>query len=170
MFYYSIFETIFGLCGVVGKDNKLLEVILPGYEREKIEDYLRLKYKGAENSPLSFKDLESDIKEYFKGKRIGFDPIQLDLSDFTPFQRKVYMITRSIPYGEVRTYGWIVDKLKLCNAQRAVGGALARNPVALIIPCHRVIRKDGKPGGFSAPGGIRLKQEMLKLEIRVKPK
>ncbi len=168
MFYYSIFETTLGLCGVAGKDNRLIEVILPGYEREEIRDYLRLKYKGAEKSPICFKELERDIKGYFEGKRIGFDRTHLDLSDFTPFQRRVYMITRAIPYGKVRTYGWIVDKLNLCNAQRAVGCALARNPIPIIIPCHRIIRKDGKPGGFSAPGGIRLKIEMLKLETGAK--
>ncbi|MBI5183753.1 MAG: methylated-DNA--[protein]-cysteine S-methyltransferase [Nitrospinae bacterium] len=164
MFSYSIFETRLGLCGIVGRDNRLVEVVLPGYEREEIVDYLRLKYKGDENNPLFLKELERDIKGYFEGERIGFAHIHIDLSGSTPFQKEVYMITRSIPYAEVRTYGWIVNRLNLSNAQRAVGGALARNPIPLIIPCHRVIRKDGKLGGFSAPGGIKLKIEMLKLE------
>ncbi|MBI5182874.1 MAG: methylated-DNA--[protein]-cysteine S-methyltransferase, partial [Nitrospinae bacterium] len=114
--------------------------------------------------PFFFKDLERDIKGYFEGERVGYAHIHIDLTGTTPLQKMVYMIVRSIPYGEVRTYGWIVNRLNLSNAQRAVGGALARNPIPLIIPCHRVIRKDGKPGGFSPPGGIRLKIEMLKLE------
>jgi len=103
------------------------------------------------------------ILEYLNGKRKFFD-LDLDWSLTTPFQRTVLEITQFIPFGEVLTYGQIAAKIGKINASRAVGGALGRNPMPIIIPCHRVVAANGNLTGFSAAEGIVTKQKLLELE------
>jgi len=98
---------------------------------------------------------------YLSGDKITF-PDELDLSGATPFQRKVWEITRLIPYGETRSYAWVAEQVNKPRAARAVGQALARNPLPIIIPCHRVVTIDGRLGGFS--GGVETKSRLLHLE------
>ncbi len=76
----------------------------------------------------------------------------------------VWSETGNIPWGEVRSYGWVAGRIKNPKAVRAVGNALGRNPLPIIIPCHRVIKESGEPGGFSAPMGTDLKAKLLRLE------
>ncbi|MDO8494884.1 MAG: MGMT family protein [Deltaproteobacteria bacterium] len=85
----------------------------------------------------------------------------------TPFQQKVWRACQTIPRGEVRSYQWIAKKIGHPKAVRAVGTALAKNPTPIIVPCHRVIRSDGKLGGFSAPGGLKRKKELLAQEKKI---
>jgi len=89
-------------------------------------------------------------------------PDRLDLSGATPFQRMVWEATRLIPYGETRSYAWVAGQVNKPGAARAVGQALGRNPLPIIIPCHRVIRGDGSLGGFS--NGLEVKERLLHLE------
>ncbi len=86
----------------------------------------------------------------------------IDWSKYTPFQRKVWEVTKTIPYGETRSYKWVAEKTGSPHAVRAVGQALKRNPLPGIIPCHRVIRSDGSLGGFSL--GLRKKKALLRSE------
>ncbi len=103
------------------------------------------------------------ILEYLDGKRKFFD-LPIDWFFSTPFQKKVLEITQSIPFGELLTYGQIAAKLGKINASRAVGGALGRNPMPIIIPCHRVVAANGSLTGFSAAEGLLTKQFLLELE------
>lgn len=119
--------------------------------------------KPSAISSRSFGDIEESVKRYFDGERVDFN-FPLDLPYSTAFQRSVYKITKTIPYGEVKSYKWVAKKMGLPDASRAVGGALSRNPIPLLIPCHRVVREDGGMGGFTAHGGIDLKTKMLKME------
>jgi len=80
------------------------------------------------------------------------------------FYQKVWLACASIPKGEVRTYGWVAKKIGHPNAARAVGTALAKNPFAPKIPCHRVVRSNGLLGGYSGQGGLRTKRNLLKKE------
>lgn len=105
----------------------------------------------------------SQILEYLNGKRKFFE-LDLDWSFTTPFQRTVLEITQFIPFGEILTYGQIAAKLGKLSASRAVGGALGRNPMPIIIPCHRVVAANGNLTGFSAAEGIVTKQKLLELE------
>ncbi len=91
---------------------------------------------------------------------------KLDLSNFTPFQRKVLEAVKTIPYGEVRTYKWVAERMGNPGAARAVGQALKKNPYSVIIPCHRVIRSNGRLGGYS--GGIQKKKRLLKKERAIR--
>lgn len=108
-----------------------------------------------------FDDLSRRIRDCLSGKAVSF-PDKLDLSWASSFQRSVWQIVQSIPYGETRTYGWVAGKLDMLKAARAVGQALARNALPIIIPCHRVICSDGNLGGFS--GGIDWKRRLLEIE------
>jgi len=104
-----------------------------------------------------------EILEYLNGKRREFSAAA-DWAYITSFQAEVLNITLDIPFGAVRTYGEIARQLGKPAASRAVGGALAHNPIPIIIPCHRVVAADGSLTGFSAADGIRAKQWLLELE------
>lgn len=103
---------------------------------------------------------ESQLAEYFTGKRQQFD-LPLDPRG-TPFQRSVWDALRAIPYGETRTYGQLARQLGNPSATRAVGAANGRNPIAIIVPCHRVVGSTGKLTGFA--GGLQAKSFLLDLE------
>ena len=124
---------------------------------------------GPEAVRVSFERLDeavSRIRDYFRGKPIDFGD-KLDLSSGTEFQKKVWESCRSIPYGQTRSYGWIAKQIGKPRASRAVGNALGKNPVPIIVPCHRVLTGNGSLGGFS--GGLSTKRHLLKLEgINVK--
>jgi len=111
-----------------------------------------------------FAELTDRIKRYFDGEPVDFAD-KLDLAGTTPFQQSVWLTVRNIPRGETRSYGWVANQLGLPKAARAVGQALGRNPVPIVIPCHRVIGSDGKPGGFG--GGVEIKKLLIQLEQSV---
>ena len=102
-----------------------------------------------------------EIVEYLRGQRVFFS-VPVDLSDAPPFQRRVLEAARQIPFGEARAYGWVAGRIGTPRAVRAVGTALGRNPVPLIVPCHRVWRSDGSLGGYLF--GEALKRRLLDLE------
>ena len=102
-----------------------------------------------------------ELGEYLEGKRTFFT-VPVDLSGVPVFQRRVLEVARSIPFGEVRAYAWIAERIRHPRAVRAVGTALGRNPVPLIVPCHRVLRSDGGVGGYLF--GTPVKDGLLALE------
>ncbi len=106
-----------------------------------------------------------DLARYFSGETVDFDRYSVDLSGFTEFERQVYVATRSIPAGELRTYGEIANAIGRPHASRAVGNALGKNPACIVIPCHRVVATNGL-GGFT--GGIAWKTKLLRLEGALK--
>ena len=119
---------------------------------------------GQDTARVSFERFDetvSRIREFFRGKPVDFRD-RLDLSAGTEFQKKVWSSCRSIPYGQTRSYGWIAARIGQPGASRAVGNALSKNPIPIIIPCHRVLVADGGIGGFS--GGLEVKRQLLKLE------
>ena len=117
------------------------------------------KAEYADESPL-LTEAERQVTEYFEGTRKDFDlPIELR---GTEFQKRVWSALREIPYGETRSYGWVAERIGNPKAVRAVGGANHRNPLMLIVPCHRCIGKDGSLIGFG--GGLPMKDALLSLE------
>ncbi|MCX7942437.1 MAG: MGMT family protein [Dictyoglomaceae bacterium] len=99
---------------------------------------------------------------YFHGENVDFSRVLLDFSMVSPFCKKVYELAREIPFGKITSYKTIAEKLGYSKGLRAVGQALAKNPFLIIIPCHRVIRSDGRLGNFSL--GVEFKKFLLKLE------
>ena len=105
------------------------------------------------------------VRRYFEGDETDFSDFKLDLGEQDPFFRQIYAAARRVRWGHTTTYGALAKELGAGpEAARDVGQAMAKNPVALIIPCHRVLTAGGKVGGFSAPGGSAAKIRMLVLE------
>ena len=102
-----------------------------------------------------------EMASYFDGKNSEFTP-EIKFMTGTDFERKVWNCLRKIPYGETRTYGWVAGKAGNPAATRAVGRALSKNPIAIVLPCHRVIESDGSTGGYSS--GVNKKIRLLELE------
>jgi O-6-methylguanine DNA methyltransferase len=107
-----------------------------------------------------------ELAEYFAGDRTFFS-VPVDLSKVPPFERAALEVASQIPYGEVRTYKWIAERLGKPHAARAVGNAMAGNPVPIIVPCHRVVKTDGGLGGYSF--GLLRKEALLDLERDTTP-
>ena len=112
-----------------------------------------------------FEDVVEQLEEYFARKRTTFTiPIA---ATGTPFQQRVWTELRSIPYGETRSYGQLADAIGNRAAMRAVGAANGRNPISIIVPCHRVIGRDGALVGYG--GGLERKRFLLDLERAMLP-
>lgn len=105
-----------------------------------------------------------ELAGYLAGERTFFT-VPVDLSRLPPFERAALEVAARIPYGEVRSYKWIAEQLGHPDAARDVGGAMAANPVPIIVPCHRVVKTDGGLGGYSF--GLMRKEALLNLERRV---
>lgn len=101
------------------------------------------------------------MRAFFRGERKDLSDLPVDLSGATEFERSVYEATRRIPFGKVATYGQVAKAIGKPNAQRAVGQALGKNPIGIVIPCHRVVASNGL-GGFT--GGLRGKRKLLRFE------
>lgn len=108
--------------------------------------------------------LQQALVRFFQDGRASFDPIQIDPAGWTPFSQRVYQSCRSIPAGTTITYKTLAKMSGSPGAFRAAGGAMARNRILLVIPCHRVIAASGKLQGFSAPGGLETKRRLIELE------
>jgi len=104
------------------------------------------------------------VRHHLAGRLRDFSAVLLDLDGLPTFTRRVYEAARAVPAGQTVTYGELAARCGSPGGARAVGQAMARNPVALIIPCHRVLAAGGRLGGFSGPGGLDLKVRMLALE------
>jgi methylated-DNA-[protein]-cysteine S-methyltransferase len=162
---YVIFKTKWGHFGLAGTKSALSRTQLPGPEYKKIESRLLKNLPDARFDESYFKALQQQITSYFEGACVEFSPdIPIDFNGSGSFSREVLKACRDIKFGCRITYSGLAQKAGRPTASRAVGNALAKNPLPLIIPCHRVLRTDGKMGGFSAPGGIYLKKKMLALE------
>lgn len=116
---------------------------------------------ASRGSPL-LTALAGSLRRYFLGRRVDFSQVPLDLAGSTAFQREVWRLAAQIPYGGVRSYGWLAARLEGRGCARAVGQALAKNPAPIVVPCHRVIEESGARGGFA--GGEAWKGVLLELE------
>ena len=157
---YIVFNTNMGWVGILGSTKGLVRTTLPQHSAQEARQLLGNEVNYAVWSPNLFDGLIKRFKTYFRGDKIAFLD-KLDLSA-TPFQCQVWEITRLIPYGETRSYAWVAEQIKSPKAVRAVGQALARNPLPIIVPCHRVVTTNGRLGGFS--GGGEMKKRLLHLE------
>ena len=105
--------------------------------------------------------ITNELKEYFEHGKDTF-AIEIVLIRGTEFDHRVWLTLKEIPFGETRTYKWLAEKIGKPNASRAVGQALGRNPIPILLPCHRIIESDGSLGGFS--GGVDIKRRLLDIE------
>jgi len=163
MSHYHIFETKLGFAAIAWNEAGVTRFNLPGPKETATN-----RFGGATSAvpPAHIAAIVEHAQRYFAGERIDFDAIGLDLSHVDPFRRAIYEALRKVGFGETVTYGELAKRVGATEPQAAqdVGVAMARNPVPLIIPCHRVLAAGGKLGGFSAPGRTETKQKMLALE------
>src|SRR5206468_116699 len=106
----------------------------------------------------------AEVRRYLAGERVDFSGVALDLEGTSPFHRKVYDAARSVGWGQTASYADLARIAGSPAAARAVGQALARNPVAIVVPCHRILASGGTLGGFTAYGGRCVKECLLALE------
>jgi methylated-DNA-[protein]-cysteine S-methyltransferase len=164
---YHVFETAMGFCGIAWSDAGVARFQLPTKTADATERFLRRRAFGAEPSapPEGIAAIVETAKRYFAGEEIDFLSVNVDLADQDPFFAQIYAALRRVGWGATTTYGALANEVGTGRERaRDVGEAMARNPMPLIIPCHRVLAAGGKIGGFSAPGGSKTKARMLELE------
>lgn len=170
---YCLFETPLGTCGIAWRtpaNSHALSVVtavqLPEATPQATESRFARKAGSNQRSapPPEIAVVMEKIHRHLAGEVQDFRSVVLDLENVQPFFRVVYEATREIPAGQTRTYGEIAKAVGRPSAAQEVGQAMARNPVPIIIPCHRVSAAGGKLGGFSAPGGLGTKARLLALE------
>jgi methylated-DNA-[protein]-cysteine S-methyltransferase len=158
---WDVVESPLGPLYIAARDGRLYSVNFGVGEEDfvgKLDPLAR-----TERNPEALALFAGQLRTYFGDARFQFD-LPLDLERLTPFQRHVLTTIRRIPVGSVWTYGQVAREIGKPRASRAVGQALGRNPVPIVIPCHRVIASDGGLGGYSGGGGLTSKQLLLQME------
>lgn len=151
---HTTIESPLGELTLVAADGVLSGLYFPGHWYPPGRDVL-----GA-RSERGFELAEAQLAEYFAGERTGFElPTRLAGDEF---QRRAWELIDRIPYGETTTYGAMAAELGDLTLARRVGGAVGRNPLSIVVPCHRVVGKDGKLTGYA--GGLERKRHLLELE------
>ena len=161
---YAIFKTRWGWFGLLGCEKGLVRTCLPVAFKETVEKRLLSGIEGSAPAKKVYKSLEKDILAYYKGRRIDFSEVLVCLDGLTEFQQKVLTALRAVTYGKTVSYSDLARQSGSPKAARVIGTVMAKNPLPLIIPCHRVIKQDGSLGQFSAAGGVQTKKRMFNLE------
>jgi methylated-DNA-[protein]-cysteine S-methyltransferase len=163
---FCLFQTAIGACAIAWSDRGVTSVWLP----EQTEHHTRARVarrfpRALESTPPPFVAHAIDgIVALLEGEARDLTDVPLDLESSPEFHRRVYDVARTIKPGTTLSYGEIAVRVGEPDAARAVGQALGRNPIPIIVPCHRVLTSDGGTGGFSAPGGTATKLQLLAIE------
>ncbi len=164
----SVFPSDWGWLGLAVSGRRLAGVVLPRPSEEAAWAELRSQWPDAapaESDP--WPELKQRLLDYLAGKPSDFSDVPLDLPEGPRFWRRVWEICARIPYGQTRSYADLAREAGSPRAFRAVGGAMAANPVPIVIPCHRVLGSNGSLTGFG--GGLPQKKRMLEMEARATP-
>jgi methylated-DNA-[protein]-cysteine S-methyltransferase len=164
--HYALFETAIGSCGIVWSARGVAGVQLPEASTEATRERIVGTFPAVEEAapPAHIQQAIDGITALLRGEPIDLTSIVLDMQGVPPFHQRVYDVTRRVPPGSTRSYGEIAADLGDPGAARAVGQALGRNPFVIVVPCHRVLAAGGRPGGFSASGGLATKMRLLDIE------
>lgn len=164
--YLALFPTAIGACGIAWRGEAVLATHLP--EATEAMTKARLAARsgaiGEDTPPAAIEAAIRAITALLEGERVDLDFIACNFSRIDPFSADIYRITRAIRPGETRTYGAIAEEHGDKRLAQAVGQALGRNPLPIIVPCHRVMGANGRLTGFSANGGTATKLRMLAIE------
>jgi O-6-methylguanine DNA methyltransferase len=164
---WAIFPVANAFCGIAWCERGVTHFLLPETTIARMQKELQLvtaQREPAQKMPAWIARLIRQIAVHLKGKSQDFSAIPVFIEKASPFMHAVYDAARRIPAGEVVSYAELARRIKKPGAVRAVGTALGKNPVPLIIPCHRIIAASGKLGGFSAQGGLDAKKMLLHCE------
>jgi methylated-DNA-[protein]-cysteine S-methyltransferase len=164
---YHLFDTAFGTCAIAWSVGGLSRVRLPQQDAGELAERLAANataWNAATPLPAMAADAVAAITRYMTGVREDFRGIKLDWGSVPGYNARIYRALARVPYGTTTTYGALAAGIGQPNAARAVGMAMGRNPWPIVIPCHRVLASGQQLGGFSAPGGVSTKINLLKLE------
>jgi methylated-DNA-[protein]-cysteine S-methyltransferase len=163
---FTTFETPLGICSVAWGPYGLRAVGLPEVSTAKLRQRLAKQLGDVEETkpPANVRKVIGELRRYLAGGQASFDAVAVDLDHATPFTRRVYEALRRTRPGETVSYGELAARAGRPGAARAVGQAMAKNPLPLVVPCHRVLAHGGKAGGFSSWGGTVTKAKLLELE------
>ena len=165
---FTLIHTAIGACGLAWSgDERIIGLLLPEASTEATAARLARRFPRAIQSspPAALHPVIDGVIALLAGEKVDLSDAPLDLDRTPPFHRRVYELVRRIPPGETLTYGQVAERLgEPREAARAVGEAMGRNPFPILMPCHRVLAANGRPGGFSAPGGVETKLRMLVIE------
>ncbi len=166
---WTLFDTAIGTCGVAWSDAGISAVQLPEATKSATSERLLAKSPDAgaraseRSTPRPIAQAIALVKKHLDGKPQDLAAVPLDLSSSTEFLTRVYRALQKVPPGSTTTYGGLARAVGSAGAARAIGRAMATNPVPILVPCHRVLGAD-KPGGFSAYGGLMTKEKILAIE------
>jgi len=163
---FACFDTAIGRCALAWSSQGIRALCLPdGNETRTVRNLLMREAQAKPGKPTALaRSAITALQAYLRGKPSAMATVPLDLADATPFLRRVYGALREVPAGHTISYGQLAKAAGSSKAARAVGGAMARNPLPILIPCHRVLAGDGGRGGYSGPGGLATKAQLLALE------
>src|SRR5712691_10004131 len=164
---FAIFETAIGACGIAWGERGIAAVQLPEASAQKTRARLLRRFPAAREVPptADVRRAIDGIVSLLRGEASNLSTVALDMEGLPAFNRRVYEVARAIPPGATLSYGEIAATLgEPPQAARDVGQALGENPIPIIVPCHRVLAANGKPGGFSASGGVTTKLRLLTIE------
>ena len=165
MVHFSLFPTPLGDCGIAWNGDVVVATRLPDETSTDTSRRLAARMGATKDEPPTVIRRAIDaITALLEGEGTDLNSIVCDFGGTDPFAARVYAATRAIPAGETSTYGAIATRLGDSGLARSVGQALGRNPLPIIVPCHRIIGADGRLVGFSANGGIQMKLRMLAIE------
>ncbi len=154
--YYDIIDSPMGSILIASRENALAGLWFKG---QKYEGKPESDWEQRQADPV-LRQVSTQLKQYYAGKREAFD-IALNLSG-TDFQKSVWKELLNIPYGQTISYGELANRLRKPKAVRAAAAAVGKNPVSLVVPCHRVVGANGSLTGYA--GGIKRKEGLLSLE------
>jgi methylated-DNA-[protein]-cysteine S-methyltransferase len=158
---YAVLASPLGTMALVAREKRLISLDIAQHNESIVRKQLRGQYPGSTETMKPFGKLERLLHRFLKGEKVDFE-VAFDLGNMGDFSRRVLLEVKKIPHGRVLSYHEIDRRLGYPMAARAVGQAVGRNPIPIVIPCHRVIRSDGSLGGFGM--GLDLKERLLALE------
>ncbi|MQY31031.1 methylated-DNA--[protein]-cysteine S-methyltransferase [Nocardia aurantia] len=161
-----LFDTPIGVCALAWTDRGIVRFRLPESTPDEATmraRFARARLREAEPTDLARTVIEA-VRRHLTGRFDDFRWIPLDHTGIPEFHRAVYRVTRSIDPGHTLGYGQVAARAGRPHGAQAVGQAMGRNPIPLIVPCHRVLAADHALHGFSAPGGLETKQRLLEIE------
>ncbi len=160
---FRILSTKLGAVGIVAGERGLRRVYLPERTVGGLRQRIRREFPNAAEQATLLPRLADALRRYFAGQRVAFD-VPLDWDGASPFEQAVWKACAGVRYGQTVTYQELGGRVGRSRAARAIGRAMARNPLPIVVPCHRVLRSDGGLGGYSGPGGVAFKRRLLEME------
>jgi methylated-DNA-[protein]-cysteine S-methyltransferase len=166
MIQFALFDTAIGTAGIAWNAAGLVACHLPEAAADNNRRSFQRRFPDATEAaiPERLKQTVEGIQALMRGEKADLTEAPLDLARTPEFHARVYEIARAIPPGETLTYGQVAEQLGDKLLAREVGAALGKNPWPIVVPCHRVTAAGGKPGGFSARGGVNTKLKLLAIE------